>query len=124
MSLRFTPEGNVTPADIGDDEVLVVYAEDRPCGIDGRYYILPAGVTSAHSLQPYVEAFLDLAGEWDETTFVVTRPAAPTPLADADIAPLFDRALDLYNVVLPEAYVKIILDRRIRSGRPLPAGIE
>ena len=73
---------------------------------------------------PGTDAFLELASEWDQTTFIVTRLGVRRGFSDADIAPLFDRALDLYNVVLPEAYVSILVAARIRDGRSLPGGLQ
>lgn len=71
------------------------------------------------TIKPYVDRFLDLAEEWDQNTFLVTRIgcgiAGFTP---EEIAPLFDRALDMYNVVLPKDFFDIIVARRKRLGIP------
>lgn len=125
MTLRTTPDRPLTVADLGEDEILVTDATpDCPGGLDGLVYAIPTDVSSTEALWPYIEAFIDLASEWDQTTFIVERLGLEHGFSDADVALLFDRVLDLYNVVLPEAYLEILLSERRRSGRPLPTGIE
>lgn len=93
-------------------------------GIQGQSYAIPTMQGGVETIRPYVDRFLDLAYEWDENTFLVTRIgcgiAGFTP---EEIAPLFDRALDMYNVVLPRDFFDILIARRRRLGIPLPAGI-
>lgn len=71
------------------------------------------------TIKPYVDDFIELAREWDQTTFYVTRVGCGIAgFSDEEIAPLFDKALDLYNVRLPESFVKIILNlRKARESR-------
>ncbi|MBD5345749.1 MAG: hypothetical protein HDR92_01290 [Bacteroides sp.] len=82
-------------------------------GPQGQSYALPTMVGSVDNMKPYVDRFLDLADEWDQNTFLVTRVgcgiAGFTP---EQIAPLFDRALDMYNVVLPRDFYEILVRRR------------
>ena len=82
-------------------------------GPQGQSYALPTMVGSVDNMKPYVDRFLDLADEWDQNTFLVTRVgcgiAGFTP---EHIAPLFDRALDMYNVVLPRDFYEILVRRR------------
>lgn len=93
-------------------------------GIQGQSYAIPTMQGGVETIKPYVDRFLDLAYEWDQNTFLVTRIgcgiAAFTP---EQIAPLFDRALDMYNVVLPRDFYDILIARRKRLGIPLPPGI-
>lgn len=93
-------------------------------GIQGQSYAIPTMQGGVETIKPYVDRFLDLAYEWDQTTFLVTRIgcgiAGFTP---EQIAPLFDRALDMYNVVLPRDFYDILIARRKRLGIPLPPGI-
>lgn len=125
MALRYTPDRPMSAADLGPDEILVTdAAPGQAPGLDGDVYAVCTDYPCVADIRPGTDAFLELASEWDQTTFIVTRLGLRRGFSDADIAPLFDRALDLYNVVLPEAYVQIILDSRKRSGRPMPAGIE
>ncbi|MDE5626027.1 MAG: hypothetical protein K2I61_06870, partial [Muribaculaceae bacterium] len=82
-------------------------------GLQGRSYAIPTMQGGVETIKPYVDDFIDLAREWDQTTFYVTRIGCGIAgFTDEEIAPLFDEALDLYNVRLPESFVKIILDRR------------
>lgn len=93
-------------------------------GIQGQSYAIPTMQSGVETIKPYVDRFLDLAYEWDQNTFLVTRIgcgiAGFTP---EQIAPLFDRALDMYNVVLPRDFYDILIARRKRLGIPLPPGI-
>lgn len=93
-------------------------------GIQGQSYAIPTMQGGVETIKPYVDRFLDLAYEWDQNTFLVTRIgcgiAGFTP---KQIAPLFDRALDMYNVVLPRDFYDILIARRKRLGIPLPPGI-
>lgn len=93
-------------------------------GIQGQSYAIPTMQGGVETIKPYVDRFLDLAYEWDQNTFMVTRIgcgiAGFTP---EQIAPLFDRALDMYNVVLPRDFYDILIARRKRLGIPLPPGI-
>ncbi len=93
-------------------------------GIQGQSYAIPTMQGGVETIKPYVDRFLDLAYEWDQNTFLVTRIgcgiAGFTP---EQIAPLFDRTLDMYNVVLPRDFYDILIARRKRLGIPLPPGI-
>ena len=93
-------------------------------GIQGQSYAIPTMQGGVETIKPYVDRFLDLAYEWDQNTFLVTRIgcgiAGFTP---EQIAPLFDRALDMYNVVLPRDFYDSLIARRKRLGIPLPPGI-
>lgn len=82
-------------------------------GIQGQSYAIPTMFGSVDEIRPYVDRFIDLATEWDQTTFYVTRIGCGIAgFKDSDIAPLFDRAFDLYNVRLPKSFVDIILAAR------------
>lgn len=78
-------------------------------GITGQCYAIPTMQGGVDTIKPYVDDFIKLAREWDQNTFLVTPIgcgiAGFTP---AEIAPLFAEALDLYNVRLPESFVRII----------------
>lgn len=75
------------------------------------------------TIKPYVDQFLDLAYEWDQNTFYVTRIGCGIAgFTDEEIAPLFDRALDMYNVRLPKRFVEIILAERAKKKGLRPGG--
>lgn len=93
-------------------------------GIQGQSYAIPTMQGGVETIKPYVDRFLDLAYEWDQNTFLVTRIGCGIAgFSPEQIAPLFDRALDMYNVVLPRDFYDILIARRKRLGIPLPPGI-
>ncbi len=78
-------------------------------GITGHCYAIPTMQGGVETIKPYVDDFIELAREWDQNTFLVTRIGCGIAgFSDEDIAPLFAEALKLYNVRLPESFVKII----------------
>ncbi len=134
--LKYTPE-NITTLDKDDIFVFGSNLAGNHCGgaarvalerfgaipgqgvgIQGRAYAIPTMFGSVAEIRPYVDDFLDLAYEWDENTFYVTRIGCGIAgFTDEQIAPLFDRALDMYNVRLPESFVKVILAERSKASR-------
>lgn len=82
-------------------------------GLQGQSYAIPTMQGGIDTIKPYIDDFIDLAREWDQTTFYVTRIGCGIAgFKDSEIAPLFDEALDLYNVRLPESFVKVIIELR------------
>lgn len=82
-------------------------------GMQGQSYAIPTMQGGVETIKPYVDRFIDLAYEWDQTTFYVTRIGCGIAgFTDEEIAPLFDRAYDFYNVRLPESFARIIRERR------------
>lgn len=78
-------------------------------GMQGQSYAIPTMQGGVETIKPYVDRFIDLATEWDQTTFYVTRIGCGIAgFTDEQIAPLFDRAYDLYNVRLPLSFAEII----------------
>lgn len=132
--LRYTPD-NISS--LGEDEIFVFGSNlagnhaggaarvalerfgavmGQGVGIQGRSYAIPTMQGSLESIKPYVDDFFELAEEWDQTTFLVTRIGCGIAgFTDEEIAPLFDRALDMYNVVLPESFVRILQARRSKG---------
>lgn len=139
--MRYTPE-NITA--LGPDEIFVFGSNlqgihaggaarvahkrfgaimGQGVGMQGQSYAIPTMQGGVETIRPYVDDFLDLADEWDQNTFLVTRIGCGIAgFTDEEIAPLFDRTLDMYNVVLPKSFVEILVRRRKESGRPLPEG--
>lgn len=79
-------------------------------GMQGQSYAIPTMQGGVETIKPYVDDFIALAREWDQTTFYVTRIGCGIAgFTDEQIAPLFAEALALYNVRLPESFVKILL---------------
>ncbi len=85
-------------------------------GIQGQSYAIPTMQGGVETIKPYVDEFIDLAREWDQNTFYVTRIGCGIAgFTDEEIAPLFDKAYDLYNVRLPKSFADII--RRNRENK-------
>ena len=127
MGLKYTPE-NIRH--LGEDEIFVfgsnleglhaggaartayehfgaVWGQGE--GVQGQSYAIPTMQGGVDSIKPYVDRFIDLAREWDQTTFYVTRIGCGIAgFKDEEIAPLFADALELYNVRLPESFVKVL----------------
>lgn len=134
--LKYTPE-NISS--LGEDEIFVFGSnlaghhaggaaltakkkfgaiEGQGVGLQGQSYAIPTMQGGVETIKPYVDEFLDLAYEWDQTTFYVTRIGCGIAgFTDEEIAPLFDRALDMYNVRLPESFAKIIRERRKEKAK-------
>lgn len=130
--MNYTPD-NIT--ELGEDEVFVFgsnlagihaggaarVARERfgaimgqGVGMQGQSYAIPTMQGGVETIKPYVDEFIELAREWDQTTFYVTRIGCGIAgFKDSEIAPLFADALDLYNVRLPESFVREI--RKLRQ---------
>lgn len=127
MQMRYTPD-NITS--LGEDEVFVFGSNlagihaggaartaverfgaimGQGVGIQGQSYAIPTMQGGVETIRPYVDDFIALAREWDQTTFYVTRIGCGIAgFTDEEIAPLFADALDLYNVRLPKSFVDVI----------------
>lgn len=78
-------------------------------GLQGQSYAIPTMQGGVETIKPYVDEFIELAREWDQTTFYVTRIGCGIAgFSDEEIAPLFADAMELYNVRLPESFVRVI----------------
>ncbi|MDE7381848.1 MAG: hypothetical protein K2N03_06970 [Muribaculaceae bacterium] len=78
-------------------------------GLQGQSYAIPTMQGGIETIKPYVDEFIEVARECDQNTFYVTRIGCGIAgFKDEEIAPLFAEALNLYNVRLPESFVKII----------------
>ena len=81
-------------------------------GMQGQSYAIPTMQGGVETIKPYVDEFIALAREWDQTTFWVTRIGCGIAgFTDEEIAPLFAEAFDLYNVRLPKSFADIIKSR-------------
>ncbi|MDE6113597.1 MAG: hypothetical protein K2G49_00880 [Muribaculum sp.] len=125
--MKYTPE-NITS--LGEDDIFVFGSNlagmhaggaariayerfgaiwGQGVGIQGQSYAIPTMQGGVDTIKPYVDDFIKLAREWDQNTFYVTRIGCGIAgFTDEEIAPLFANALELYNVRLPESFVKII----------------
>lgn len=88
-------------------------------GMQGQSYAIPTMHGGPKEIKPYIDQFTELAREWDQTTFLVTRIGCGIAgMTDEEIAPLFDKAFDLYNVRLPESFARIIVRNRLLRQNP------
>ncbi|MBD5212978.1 MAG: hypothetical protein HDS74_07810 [Bacteroidales bacterium] len=130
-NLKYTPE-NITS--LGEDEIFVFGSNlegrhlggaartalrhfgavmGQGVGLQGQSYAIPTMQGGVETIKPFVDEFIELAREWDQTTFYVTRIGCGIAgFSDEEIAPLFREALTLYNVRLPESFVRILRDEK------------
>lgn len=82
-------------------------------GLQGQSYAIPTMQGGVETIKPYVEEFTEFARNHPELTFYVTRiGCGRAGFKDEQIAPLFNEAFDLTNVILPEQFVAIISTAR------------
>ncbi len=78
-------------------------------GLQGSSYAIPTMQGGTETIEPYVNQFIDYARHHGDKFFFVTRIGCGIAgFEDADIAPLFEQAVALENVCLPESFVKIL----------------
>ena len=78
-------------------------------GLQGQSYAIPTMHGSTDAIRPYVDQFIRFAAEHPQYTFLVTRIGCGIAAFSADdIAPLFAKAIDLENVILPKDFVDVI----------------
>ena len=75
-------------------------------GLQGQSYAIPTMQGGVETIKPYVDDFIEFASQHQEFKFFVTRIgcgiAAFTP---NEIAPLFQNALEVKNIILPQEFV-------------------
>ena len=78
-------------------------------GLQGQSYAIPTMHGGPETIKPYVDEFMDFAAAHPELKFLVTRIgcgiAGFTP---EEIAPLFAKAIDHDNIILPKDFVTIL----------------
>lgn len=88
-------------------------------GLQGQSYAIPSLLPEAAMIRPHVEEFIRFAKELQELVFMVTPigcgNAGFTPY---EIAPFFADALNLWNITLPESFVKVIRNLPRFTGIP------
>jgi len=71
-------------------------------GLQGQSYGIPTMQGGVETIRPYVDEFIAFAKEHPELTFLVTRIGCGIAgFTDDEIAPLFEGAHDVENIVLP-----------------------
>lgn len=78
-------------------------------GRTGQTYAIPTMHGGVEAIRPYVEEFIAYAAAHPKYTFLVTRIGCGIAgFCDEEMAPLFEKALELQNVILPRSFVEIL----------------
>ena len=84
-------------------------------GLQGQSYAIPTMQGGVDTIKPYVDEFIAFARIHPEYTFYVTRIGCGIAgFTDDQIAPLFEHAMDVKNILLPEEFAQIINDAHER----------
>ena len=71
-------------------------------GLQGQSYGIPTMQGGVETIKPYVDEFIDFAKQHQELTFLVTRIGCGIAgFTNEEIAPLFEAAHNVKNIVLP-----------------------
>ncbi len=74
-------------------------------GLQGQSYGIPTMQGGVETIRPYVDDFIEFAKNNPNLTFLVTRIGCGIAgFDDADIAPLFEQAHEVENIVLPPGW--------------------
>ena len=74
-------------------------------GLQGQSYAIPTMQGGVETIKPYVDEFIEFAREHQELTFLVTRIGCGIAgFSDWEIAPLFEEAHGIDNIILPEGW--------------------
>ena len=78
-------------------------------GLQGKSYAIPTMQGGVETIKPYVDEFIEFTTNHPEYKFLVTRIGCGIAGFSADeIAPLFMKAIDLENVILPQDFVEVL----------------
>lgn len=79
-------------------------------GLQGKCYAIPSMQSSLKHISPYVAEFIEFATAHQEYVFIVTKIGCGRAGFKAeDIAPMFEKAYLLDNVILPKEFCDIII---------------
>ncbi|KWW33032.1 MAG: prophage PRU01 transcriptional regulator [bacterium F083] len=74
-------------------------------GLQGQSYAIPTMQGGVETIRPYVDEFIEFAKAHQELTFLVTRIGCGIAgFTDDEISPLFEKAHDVENIVLPPGW--------------------
>ena len=74
-------------------------------GLQGQSYGIPTMQGGVETIRPYVDEFIEFAKKHPELTFLVTRIGCGIAgFTDEEISPLFEKAHDVENIVLPPGW--------------------
>lgn len=78
-------------------------------GPTGKCYAIPTSHLTIDEIRPYVDNFIKYARSHPDNRFLVTRVGCGSAgYSDEEMAPLFQKALDLYNVAIPKKWMAIL----------------
>ena len=79
-------------------------------GLTGHAYAIPTMQGGVETIKPYVDEFIEFAKAHSELRFLVTRIGCGIAgFKDEQIAPLFQKALSVFNIYLPKEFYEIIV---------------
>lgn len=79
-------------------------------GLQGQSYAIPTMQGGVETIKPYTDEFIEFAKTHSDMHFLVTRIGCGIAgFQDTDIAPLFEQAIGLSNVSLPQEFIDIII---------------
>ncbi len=82
-------------------------------GLQGQSYAIPTMQGGVETIKPYVDEFVRFAQTCPDLKFYVTQIGCGIAGFKVDeIAPLFQAAIDVVNVILPQAFVESISPRK------------
>ncbi|MBR5639671.1 MAG: TIGR02452 family protein [Muribaculaceae bacterium] len=78
-------------------------------GLQGQSYAIPTMQGGVETIKPYVDQFIEFASSHPELKFFVTRIGCGIAgFKIEEIAPLFENAIDIPNVILPKDFVEVM----------------
>lgn len=78
-------------------------------GLQGQCYAIPTMQGGVNTIKPYVDEFVAFAEQHPEYKFLVTRIGCGIAgFANEQIAPLFQEALNVENIILPKEFVNAL----------------
>ena len=78
-------------------------------GPQGRCYAIPTMHGPVAAIKPYVDDFIEYAGQHPASRFLLTRIGCGIAgFTDEEMAPLFRPALELPNVYFPEEWLRCL----------------
>lgn len=78
-------------------------------GLQGQSYGIPTMQGGVKTIKPYVDEFIEFAKQHQEFKFLVTRIGCGIAgFTSYEIAPLFNDAINVENVILPKDFVEVM----------------
>ncbi|MBD5358818.1 MAG: TIGR02452 family protein [Bacteroides sp.] len=79
-------------------------------GLQGQSYAIPTNLPTVDTIRPHVAKFIKFAKNHPDLTFLVTPLGTGfSGFTSYEIAPLFNEALTLENIILPKSFVEVIM---------------